>query len=203
MSEETTTQPETTEAAPVQEQASSTTWSVEDLQKELTKVRQEAGNYRIQAKTAAEEAAKNAQQEFTNKLAVALGLKEDAAVDPAALTASLTAAQQSAQQAARELAIFKAAGTAGADPNRLLDSSSFKSSIQGLDPSDGAAISAAISAAVAANPYLKAVQAAAASGTELSGTQETGQLTEADLKRMTADEIVAAQAAGKLRNLLT
>jgi hypothetical protein len=203
MSEETTTQPETTETAPAVEQASSTTWSVEDLQKELTKVRQEAGNYRIQAKTAAEEAAKNAQQEFTNKLAVALGLKEDAAVDPAALTASLTAAQQSAQQAARELAIFKAAGTAGADPNRLLDSSSFKSSIQGLDPSDGAAISAAISAAVAANPYLKAVQAAAASGTELSGTQETGQLTEADLKRMTADEIVAAQAAGKLRNLLT
>jgi hypothetical protein len=203
MSEETTTQPETTETAPAAEQTSSTTWSVEDLQKELTKVRQEAGNYRIQAKTAAEEAAKTAQQEFTNKLAVALGLKEDAAVDPAALTASLTAAQSAAQQSARELAIFKAAGSAGADPNRLLDSSSFKSSIQGLDPSDGAAISAAITAAVAANPYLKAVQAAAASGTELSGTQETGQITEAELKRMSPDEIVAAQAKGLLRNLLS
>lgn len=183
------------EVAPVESVDALPGWA----QKLITDVRKEAGDYRTQAKTAAEKA----QQELTDKLAVALGLKSDAAVDPAALTASLTAAQASAQSAARELAIFKAAAATGADPSRLLDSNSFMSSVNGLDPTDGAAITAAIAAAVAANPILKAAQAAAASGTELSGTQEQGQLTDADLKRMSADEIVAATAAGKFRSLLS
>jgi hypothetical protein len=167
-------------------------------QKEIAKVRKEAGDYRTKAQTAAD----NAQKELTDKLAVALGLKPDAATDPAALTASLTAAQAEAQSAARQLAIFKAAATTGADPSRLLDSNSFMSSVAGLDPSDGAAVTAAITAALAANPLLKAVQAAAASGTELGGTGETGQIDEHQLARMSADQIVEAQSKGLLRNLL-
>jgi alkylhydroperoxidase family enzyme len=188
-------------AAPAAEPASAppaTTLSVEDLQKELSKVRQEAADHRIKAKTAAEEA----QKDLTDKLAVALGLKPDAAADPAALTASLTEAQQKANQAARELAIFKAASATGADPSRLLDSNSFMSSVAGLDPSDGAAVSAAIQAALAANPNLKAVQAAAASGTELGGSGETGQITEAQLAQMSPEAIVEAHQKGLLRNLL-
>lgn len=175
---------------------------VEDLpawaQKIITDTRKEAGDYRTAAKTAAD----NAQKELTDKLAVALGLKPDAATDPAALTASLTAAQSAAQSAARELAIFKAAASVGADPARLLDSNSFMSSVSGLDPADGAAVTAAINAAVAANPNLKAVLAAAASGTELGGTGETGQITEAQLAQMTPEEINTALRAGKLKHLL-
>lgn len=167
-------------------------------QKLITDVRKEAGDYRTQAKTAAEKA----QQELTDKLAVALGLKSDAAVDPAALTASLTAAQSAAQQASRELAIFKAAAATGADPSRLLDSNSFMSSVAGLDPNDGAAVTAAINAAVAANPILKAVQAAAASGTELGGSGEQGQITEQQLAAMSPEQITKAFNEGKLRHLL-
>lgn len=171
---------------------------VEGLQKELAKVRQEAADHRIKAKTAAEEA----QRELTDRLAVALGLKPDAATDPAALTAQITEAQAKAAQAARELAIFKAAASTGADPSRLLDSNSFMSSVAGLDPSDGEAVTAAIQAAIAANPILKAVQAAAASGTELGGSGETGQITEQQLAAMTPEEKYAALREGKLAHLL-
>lgn len=169
-------------------------------QKLITDTRKEAGDYRTKAQTAAD----NAQKELTDKLAVALGLKPDAAADPAALTASLTEAQSKASQAARELAIFKAAAATGADPARLLDSNSFMSSVNGLDPADGAAVTAAIQAAIAANPLLKAAQAAAASGAELGGSGETGQLTEEQFARIKNDPeaIVAAQKAGLLRNIL-
>lgn len=172
--------------------------SVEDLQKELAKVRQEAAGHRVAARSAAEQA----QRELTDKLAVALGLKPDAAADPEALTKSLTEAQSSAAKAARELAIFKAASTAGADPNRLLDSNSFMTSVQGLDPSDGAGITSAIQAAIAANPILKAVQAAAASGTELGGSQEAGLITDEQLARMSPEQIDKALREGKLKHLL-
>jgi hypothetical protein len=182
----------------VTETQTQSTLGIEDLQKELAKVRQEAANHRINAKNAAEQA----QKELTDKLAVALGLKQDAAVDPEALTKSLTEAQSKAQQAVRELAIFKAAAATGADPNRLLDSNSFMSSVAGLDPSDGAGITSAIQAAIAANPILKAVQAAAASGTELGGSGETGRITEEQLARMTPEQINEALLAGKLQHLL-
>jgi hypothetical protein len=164
-------------------------------QKIITDTRKEAGDDRAAAKTA--------EQSITDKIATALGLKPDAATDPAALTAALTEAQAKSTAAARELAIFKAAASAGADPSKLLDSNSFTSSVSGLDPSDGAAISAAITAAVAANPNLKAVLAAAASGTELGGTGETGQITEQQLAAMSPEEKVAALKAGKLQHLLT
>jgi hypothetical protein len=208
MSEEQTTQTETTEAPATETQQAATTQTaqvaetVDSLpswaQKLITDVRKEAGDYRTAAKTSAEKA----QQELTDKLAVALGLKEDAATDPAALTASLTAAQAAAQNAARELAIFKAASATGADPGRLLDSNSFMSSVAGLDPSDGAAVTAAINAAIAANPILKAVQAAAASGTELGGTGEQSQITMQQLAAMSHEQIDAARKAGKLQHLL-
>lgn len=186
----------TTPTAPAETAAPSL--SVEDLQKELAKVRQEAASHRVAAKSAAEQATKD----LTDKLAVALGLKPDAATDPAALTAQIAEAQTNAAKAARELAIFKAATTAGADPNRLLDSNSFMSSVAGLDPADGAAITAAINAAIAANPILKAVQAAAASGSELGGSGETGQITEQQFAAMTPEQKNAAFREGKLAHLL-
>jgi hypothetical protein len=199
MPEEAPTEPQPTPEVPaVQPEPQQPTLSVEDLQKELSKVRQEAASHRVAAKSAAEQATKD----LTDKLAVALGLKPDAATDPAALTAQIVEAQTNAAKAARELAIFKAATTAGADPNRLLDSNSFMTSVQGLDPSDGAGITSAINAAIAANPILKAVQAAAASGTELGGSGETGLITEQQFAAMTPEQKNAAFREGKLAHLL-
>lgn len=210
MSDPTPAAPEAVPAAPAAPAvpsapaapAAETPGSVDQLpswaQKIISDARSGEANYRTKAQTAAD----NAQKELTDKLAVALGLKPDAATDPAALTASLTEAQSKATQSARELAIFKAAATTGADPSRLLDSNSFMSSVAGLDPADGAAVTAAIQAAVAANPLLKAVQAASASGTELGGTGEQGQITEAQLAHMTPEQIVDAQSKGLLRQLL-
>ncbi|KQR97687.1 MAG: hypothetical protein J0I33_07730 [Microbacterium ginsengisoli] len=177
---------------------------VEDLpdwaQKVIRDTRKEAGDYRTAAKTAAEEA----QKALTDKLAVALGLKPDAATDPAALTASLTKAQQDAVTSARELAVFKQAAAAGADPSKLLDRASFLTSIGGIDPTDGAAIKAAIDAAVTADQTLKATRAVGASTVETpGGTGEQGQITEAQLAQMTPEQIAEAHEKGLLKDLLT
>jgi hypothetical protein len=155
----------------------------------LEKVRREAAANRV---------AKNAETERVNAILKAAGIKTD---DPDPVEVAKQSASE-AQAAKRELAIFKAAATTGADPTRLLDSNSFLASIAGLDPSDGAAVNAAITAALAANPNLKAVQAAAASGTELGGSGEQGQITEAQLARMSPEQIVEAQNKGLLRHLL-
>lgn len=183
-----TTAAASTETATTETTAASTL-SVEDLQRELTKVRQEAAANRV---------AKNAETERVNAILKAAGIKTDEA-DPVEVAAKSTA---EATAAKRELAIFKAAAASGADPTKLLDSNSFLSSVNGLDPADGAAITAAITAAIAANPLLKAVQAAAASGTELGGTGEQGQITEQQLAAMSPEEINSALKAGKLKHLL-
>lgn len=169
-------------------------------QKIIADTRKEAGDYRTAAKTAADDAAKT----LSAQLAKALGLaKDDDTPDPAALTQQLTTAQQEAADRARELAIYKAAGAHGADPAKLLDSNSFMTSVKGLDPADGDAVANAIKAAVTANQSLKAARAAGASGVELAGgTGEQGQITEQQLKTMTPEQIVQAQAKGLLRNLL-
>jgi hypothetical protein len=130
----------------------------------------------------------------------------DESDDPveAAKTASAErdTATASAKSSARELAIYKAAATNGADATKLMDSNSFITSIAGIDPGDGDAIATAIRAAVEANTNLKAVRAAGASGIELGGTQEQGQVSEAQLAQMTPEQIVDAQNRGLLKNLL-
>jgi hypothetical protein len=204
MSEDATTET-TTEAATETTQTEQATAanSVQELpewaQKLIIDVRADAAKYRTEAKTAAEQA----QAELAARFGKVFGFgEEEAAADPEALARAATEAQQNAAKAARELAIFKAASTAGADPNRLLGWSPFMSSVEGLDPSDGAAITAAIQSAVADNSFLKAVQAAAASGTELGGTGETGQITEEQLRNMTQEQIAKAFDEGRLKHLL-
>jgi len=184
---------QTTDASAAQSVSELPEWA----QKLLTEVRSEAAKYRTEAKTAAEQA----QAELTDRFAKVFNLKEDDATDPEALTKAATEAQQKAAQSARELAIFKAASHVGADPNRLLDSNSFMSSVSQVDPADGAAVTAAIQAAIAANPILKAVQAAAASGTELGGSQEAGLITDEQLARMSPEQIDKAHREGKLGHL--
>lgn len=181
----------------------STVEKVEDLpdwaQKIIREARKEAGDYR----TAAKDAATKAQQEFGDKIAVALGLKPDAATDPAALAANLTKSQSEGLQTKRELAVFKAAAAAGADPSKLLDRASFLTSIAGIDPTDGAAIKTAIEAAIAADQTLKATRAVGASTVETpGGPGEQGQITEAQLAQMTPEQIADAYDKGLLKSLL-
>lgn len=99
-----------------------------------------------------------AQQQQMDALAKALGLKsDDAPPDPAALTEQIETEKAAAADARRELAVYQNAGEG--DPKRLLDSASFLRSIKDIDPSDTAAISAAISDAVEADPLLKGAPA--------------------------------------------
>ena len=78
--------------------------------------------------------------------------------------------QASTARAAKvELAIYKSAAKAGADPDALLDSNTFLASIKELDPSDAKAVEAAIKAALDTNPKLKATQVVTKSGPEING----------------------------------
>lgn len=124
-------------------------------QAEIERLRRENGAARTNAKA---QAAEEAKKELAQTIGKALGFVEDEPIDPAKLTESLTVAQQEAKQAQVALAVYQNAGTVG-DPVALLDSTTFLKSVAGIDPSDTAAVQAAIAAAVAANPRLSAAPA--------------------------------------------
>ena len=117
---------------------------------EIKRLRQEAGAARTNAKA---QAAEDARTELAQTIGKALGLVEDEPIDPAELTKSLTAAQADAKKAQVALAVYQNAGTVG-DPVALLDSTTFLASVADIDPSDTAAIQAAIARAVESNPRL-------------------------------------------------
>jgi hypothetical protein len=99
--------------------------------------------------------AEAARNEFAQTIGKAVGLiKDDEPADPAALTAQLTTAGAEARQAKVELAVFRAAQATDADPSALLDSRAFLAKLADVDPSDTAAVTAAITEAVTANPRL-------------------------------------------------
>lgn len=203
---ETTTATDTTAAPGTGQQTTTAAEKVEDLpawaQKIITDTRGEAAKYRNDAKTAADQATKD----LGDKLAVALGLKPDAATDPAALTQLAQQAQADARAASIKLAVYQAAGANQGNPDALLDSTSFLAKVNTLDPASatfGTDVGEAIKAAVAANPTLKTVRAAGQSTVDTSGgTGEQGQLTAEQIKRMTPQQIVEAKAKGLLRDYL-
>lgn len=177
---------------------------------EIEKLRRENGAARTNAKA---QAAEEARKELAQTIGKALGLVEDEPIDPAKLTESLTASQADAKQARVELAVFRSAASAGGDPAALLDSSSFLKSLAGVDPSDSAAISAAIQSAVEANPRLgaapsepKAPAPNPAQGSSANGASGVAQMSEAEVEKLYAagkhDEIVKAKAEGRLDRYL-
>lgn len=155
---------------------------VEDLpdwaQRIIRDARREAGDHRVAAKTAAEQAAETARAAMAQEIGKALGLvKGDDAPDPAKLTEQLTATQAQARQAAVELAVFKTAAKHQGDPNALLDSRAFMTKVKDLDPTAqdfGDQVDAAIKAAITDNPKLKAVQAAGSSSVDHAGGSGEG-----------------------------
>lgn len=87
----------------------------------------------------------------------------------AARTEGRAAAESEARTAAVELAVYRSAAKAGADPDSLLDSRAFLNALADIDPKDGAAVAKAIADAVKANPKLAAAPAAGSSGPALPG----------------------------------
>lgn len=200
------TQPEPTTTQPPANAPAANPWDdPKAAQAEIERLRKENAKDRTTAKT---QAAEDAKKEMAQTIAKALGLVEDDASDPAKLTESLTASQAEAKRARVELAVFRNAASAAGDPAALLDSTSFLATLDAIDPSDSAAVSAAISAAVAANPRLGVaaeVRTPApnpAQGSSASGVGGVAQLTQADLARMTPEQIDAAHTAGQFDQLL-
>lgn len=168
---------------------------------EIKRLRNENGAARTNAKA---QAAEDARNELAQTIGKALGLVADEPLDPAKLTESLTTSQADAKQARVELAVFRNAATAGGDPAALLDSSSFLASLAAVDPSDSAAVTAAIQSAITANPRLGAAPSEPrtpapnpAQGSSASGAAGVLQLTQADMARMTPEQIVEAEAKGQ------
>jgi len=115
---------------------------------EIERLRKENGSARTNAKA---QAATDARQQILKDLGLIQG---DEVADPAKIAEQLTAAGADARQAKIELAVFRAAQATDADPSALLDSRAFLVKLAGVDPSDTAAITAAVTEAVTANPRL-------------------------------------------------
>lgn len=155
------TAPTSTPAAPATAEPNATPWSdPAAAEAEIKRLRAENGAARTNAKAqAAEEARKELAQSIAKILDPDATEPTD---DPAKLTESLTTSQAEAKQARAELAVFRNADAAGGDPAALLDSASFLASLAAVDPADAAAVTAAIQAAVTANPRLGAAPIAPA-----------------------------------------
>jgi hypothetical protein len=213
-----TTPPAPTPAAPVEPPkptdppAATNPWADPvAAEAEIKRLRAENGAARTNAKA---QAAEDAKRELAQQIGKALGLvADDTPVDPVVLTEQLATSQAEAQRARVELAVFRAASAVNGDPAALLDSQSFLASLKSIDPNDTAAVQAAISTAVAANPRLgaapsdpKAPAPNPAQGSSGAGPVTAAQLTEADVKRLYAerkyDEIEKARQEGRLSSLL-
>ena len=169
---------------------------------EIDKLRKENASARVTAKQTAAEEAKN---QYAQEIGKLLGLvKDDAPATPENLTAQLTEAQTTAANTARELAIFKAAADAKADANALLDSRAFLNKVAGIDPTDTAALAAAISEATTSNPRFKVTQAAPVGGADLTGgsgparTYTRAQLADPAFYSANRSDILAAQQQGRI-----
>lgn len=192
-------------------------------QKLLKDTRSEAAANRARAKEHADELAalKTRSQQQLDGIAKALGLKPDEAT-PEQIAAERDAERQRAQeattqarQAAVELAVFRAASSAGADGNALLDSRSFVATLAGLDPAAGdfaERVKDAIAAAVGNDarykipappaPPVKQPPTPPRSGGEFNGAPGGNrQWTLEDVDRASAAEVVEAQDAGLLVDL--
>lgn len=169
---------------------------IEDLpawaQKAIRDARQGEAKARTSAKAnAAAEAADQARQELAQKIGKAIGLVKDGdeqPADPAQLTQQLGQMADTNRDLATELAIWKNAKTAGANPQALTDSRSFMERVHKLDPTADdfpAKLAAAMKKAIDDNPqYREAGQAPARSGGEFTGGPGGDAVTPEQFKRM-------------------
>jgi hypothetical protein len=123
----------------------------------IQNLREESKTTKAAAEKAVSDGVAKARQDLTDGLAKALGLKTDDSLDPAKLQEELAKSQVQSRQSTVELAVFRTADAAGANPAALLDSRSFLSSIEGVDPYNTDALKAAIATAITENPLLAKV----------------------------------------------
>lgn len=111
------------------------------------------------ADAASEKSKRQVAEKQRNDVLKALGLDTEGKPDAKALGEQVERERTEARQARVELAVFRAAGKAGGDPDALLDSRAFLDSIAELDPTGagfGEAVAGAIVKAIEGNPRLKA-----------------------------------------------
>jgi hypothetical protein len=165
-------------------------------------------------KTARDELAKAADERDSLKLtldamAAALGFGEEAE-DPATIAERAKAERDQLDAELRSLrlerAAERAARQAGADVDALLDSRTFAKRLAGLDPAAddfSEALVDAVTQALETNPRLKASPAATRSVTDTTGSGDTnGQLSRAQLRSMSPEQIEEARKKGRLNALL-
>lgn len=154
----------------------------------------------------------------TKAILKAAGIETDEA-DPAKIAAELETERSTSRQRAVELAVFRAASSAGADPDALLDSRAFLEKVKTLDPSDANGIRLAIADAIQSNPRLAAkapeppaapaapatppAPAAGVSGADFAGGTGAAaqQLTREQLAGMSPQDILKAHKEGRLSSL--
>lgn len=142
-----------------------------------------------------------------DQIAQLLGLKKGETADPAKLAEQLSGKDTELRQSRVELAVHRMAGKHGANPDALLDSRSFLTSVKDLDPSGknfAQDLESAIKDAVKANASLKATPTgpAVSGGDFTGGTGAGAPITEEQLSKMTPDEVAKAYAEGKLKHLM-
>lgn len=146
----------------------------------LKAARDEAAQNRIKARDAAAE-----KDQLIQQMGKALGLITDddkgEGPDAEALARSVADEQAKAVTASRELAVYKAATKAGANPDALLDSRSFLASIEDVDHTDPKAVTAAIEAAVKANTNLASRQVHGASTADTASGPGGGSAPKGDM----------------------
>lgn len=167
------------------------------LKAEIAKLRKENASSRVQAK---QNAAEEARAEMAQQIGKALGIvTDDAPPDPVKLTEQLTAQTAAAKQAQIELAVYRAAGDAKADPAALLDSRAFLEKVAQLDPADSSAFATAITEAVTVNPRLGA---ATATGSPTGMRANPAQGASASPPLGLDAQIEAAKAAGDMKGTI-
>lgn len=163
-----------------------------------------------------------AQEAILKQLAEKAGVTIDGTPDPAKLAEQLTAAQTQRTQAATELAVFRAAATAGGNADLLLDSRTFMAQAAQLDTSAADyvdQVKALVGQHVTANPALAAgagqqppaapPNPSAVPSSNFSGApagvrqwtqQDVERATPAELTKAISDGLLAGMGVGRSKN---
>lgn len=165
----------------------------EQLKNIIHALRAENAGNRVNAKT---RAAEEARTQLIEEIGRALGLGKDENTPPTVedITRQLAGEQQARSQAETQLAVYKAAHAAGADPEILLDSASFHAAIKDTDTADAVKLTETIRSFIKDNPRF-ASQVVGASTVEHAAGSGENTVTPAQFRAMTMQQRIALRAS--------
>ncbi|MCF2531744.1 DUF7239 family protein [Yinghuangia soli] len=170
-------------AAEPQDVASLPVWA----QQEIREARADAARYRQQAR--------DAQQAAPPAPVAPVDVPDgDISRLPRWAQTQVTTGQDAARQLAVQTAVISAAPGAGIDITRVLDSQATMAALAQVDPTDAAAVSAALATALTTHPHLAATLAGPPRGGSDFSTQPAT-VTPADFQRMGYGERAELKAA--------